>query len=244
VAAAELAVNAAHDYDPRFGAALAASVVLHAGVLMLSLPAPRLASFDDPVPLSVRLVQETVVDVAETARPARPAATRHARPRPAPRKHEGPPPATTTEETIQPAPAIEPAPVSSPERVAPSPVAASPQPAPESLALLAPAPPQRAPSAELLALYTKSLSEAFARHKEYPRIAEMRGWEGAVIMRLRVAPSGRLIAAELYKSSGFDALDKQAITMVSRAGLLPAPPEGLNADELPVLVPINFRLER
>jgi len=237
-------VNAALDYDHRFGAALAASVVVHAGVLMLSLPAPRLPSFDIPMPLSVRLVRETVADIAEPAPPARPTATRHARARPAPRKHEEPSPAPTTEETIQAAPAIEQTPVSAPELVAPPPVAASPQPAPEPLALLAPAPLQRALSAELLALYTKSLSEVFARYKEYPRIAEMRGWEGAVIMRLRVAPSGRLIAAELYKSSGFEALDKQAITMVSRAGLLPAPPEGLNAGELPVLVPINFRLER
>jgi len=82
------------------------------------------------------------------------------------------------------------------------------------------------------------------RYKEYPRIAELRGWEGSVTMRLRVAPSGRLIAAELYKSSGFDALDKQAITMVSKVAVLPAPPAGLNDGEVPVLVPINFRLER
>ena len=96
----------------------------------------------------------------------------------------------------------------------------------------------------MLALYTKSLSEVFARYKEYPRIAELRGWEGSVTMRLRVASSGRLIAAELYKSSGYDALDKQAMTMVTRAGALPVPPQGLNAAEVPVLVPINFHLER
>jgi protein TonB len=121
-------------------------------------------------------------------------------------------------------------------------VAPPPSP-PEAIALLAPAQPPPAPSDELIARYTKSLSEVFARYKEYPRIAEMRGWEGSVTMRLRVAPSGRLIGADLYKSSGYEALDKQAMTMVSRVGVLPAPPEGLNAAEVPVLVPINFRLQ-
>jgi protein TonB len=63
-------------------------------------------------------------------------------------------------------------------------------------------------------------------------------------MRLRVAPSGRLIEARVYKSSGFAVLDQQAVAMVSNAGALPVPPEGLDADGVPVLVPITFRLER
>ena len=102
----------------------------------------------------------------------------------------------------------------------------------------------RAPSAEVIALYTKSLSEMFARYKEYPRIAALRGWEGSVTMRLRVAPSGRLVGAEVLKSSGYDALDQQAIAMVSKAGALPVPPAGLNGVDFAVLVPIDFRLER
>jgi protein TonB len=241
VAAAELAVNATADLDRRFGAALAVSVVVHAGALMLSLPAPRLPSFDTPMPLSVHLVQEAIAPVAELARPARPAATKPARAKPAPPKHkEAPPPV----ETIQAAPAIDEMPASPSEPVVPPPMTASLQSAPETVALLAPAPPQPVASAELIARYTKSLSEIFARHKEYPRIAELRGWEGSVTMRLRVAPSGRLIEAAVYQSSGYDALDKQAMAMVTTAGALPVPPQGLNAAEVPVLVPINFRLER
>jgi len=233
-------VNATADLDRRFGAALAVSVVVHAGALMLSLPAPRLPSFDTPMPLSVHLVQEAIAPVAELARPARPAATRPARAKPAPPKHEEAPPPV---ETIQAAPAIDETPASPSEPVVPPPTA-SLQSAPETVALLAPAPPQPVASAQLIARYTKSLSEIFARHKEYPRIAELRGWEGSVTMRLRVAPSGRLIEAAVYQSSGYDALDKQAMTMVTTAGALPVPPQGLNAAEVPVLVPINFRLER
>lgn len=244
-------MNAGAGLDRRFGAALGASVVVHAGALMLSLPAPRLPSFDTSMPLSVRLVQETIAPVAELARPARPAATRPARAKPAPPKHEEAPPPLTTPaqaqppvEPVQAAPAIDETPASSSEPVVPPPMTASVQSAPETVALLAPARPQPVASAELIARYTKSLSEIFARHKEYPRIAELRGWEGSVTMRLRVAPSGRLIEAAVYQSSGYDALDKQAMTMVTTAGALPVPPQGLNAAEVPVLVPINFRLER
>jgi protein TonB len=71
----------------------------------------------------------------------------------------------------------------------------------------------------------------------------MRGWEGSVTMRLRVAPSGRLIDAELHTSSGHDVLDRQALAMASQAQRLPAPPDGLNGGEIAVLVPVVFRLE-
>lgn len=241
-------MNLAQGYERRFGAALAVSIVVHLGAMTLALPARRVLPFDLPAALSVRLVQEPVAFVSEPPQPARPETTKPARTRHARPKHQEAPPVLAKApqtpapvETIQAAPVIG-DPANAPEPVAPPPIEPSLPTTPEPVAVLAPAPAPRAPSAELLALYTKNLSELFARYKEYPRIAEVRGWEGSVTMRLRVAPSGRLIAAELYKSSGYDALDKQAITMVTRAGVLPLPPEG--AAEIPVLVPINFRLER
>ena len=238
-------------WDRGFGPALALSLVLHLGAMALSLPAPRVQALDAPIPLSVRLVEEPLAAVAELARPARPAVSKPARAKPAPSKHEkAAPVATATPQalppvrTIQAVPVIEETLASAPEPLAPPPVPASLPPTPESLALLAPAPAPRAPSAELIALYTKSLSEMFARYKEYPRIAALRGWEGSVTMRLRVAPSGHLVGAEVLKSSGYDALDQQAIAMVSKPGVLPVPPTGLNSAEFAVLVPIDFRLER
>ena len=100
------------------------------------------------------------------------------------------------------------------------------------------------PTAQLLAGYGKKISDVLARYKEYPRIAQMRGWEGSVTMRLRVAPSGRLVDAELYASSGYEVLDRQAIAMATRAAQLPVPPQGLAVGEVAVLVPVVFRLER
>ena len=241
----------AADFDRRFVTALALSLLLHLVAMALSLPAPRVPWLDAPRPLNVQLVQEPLAVVAEPVRPARPAASKPARAKHAPPKHEEALPAPTPAAQprapiadIQAVPPIDEMAASAPEPAAPPPVTATLSPAPEPGALLAPALAARPVSAELIALYTKSLSELFARHKEYPRIAQLRGWEGSVTMRLRVAPSGRLVGAEVLKSSGYDALDQQAMAMVTRVGVLPAPPDGLNAAEVPVLVPIHFRLER
>ena len=234
------------ELDHRFGAALALSLVIHVGAMILSPSSPKAPSFNPPVPLSVQLVQEPVPRVAELARPARQVATKAAPVKRPPAKREvavpdvePAPQALPPVETVQTA---EPPDATGPEPVVAPPIAALLPSTPDPVAL--PVPAQRVPSAEALARYAKSLSEVFARYKEYPRIAELRGWEGSVTMRLRVAPSGRLIEAQVYKSSGFAVLDQQAVAMVSKVGALPVPPEGLDAAEVPVLVPINFRLER
>ena len=239
--------------DRRFGAALALSVAAHFAAMMLSPPAQKAGTLDRPLAFSVQLVQQPAPPVAELTHPVRPAATKPVRPKPAPRKHEKTtaalavtPQPSGPVETTEAIPVMEEALVGTTEPAPPPSIAASLLPAPEPVATLAPAPVAvpRAPSAEVIALYTKSLSEMFARYKEYPRIAALRGWEGSVTMRLRVAPSGRLVGAEVLKSSGYDALDQQAIAMVSKAGALPVPPAGLNGADFAVLVPIDFRLER
>ena len=235
-------------HERRFGAALALSVVIHAGAMVLSPSTPKAPSFNVPAPLHVELVRDSAPSVQEAARPVpRPAPVKRvqAKRQPIPVIQPATPPLHPLE-TVQSEQTAREAPSTPQEPIAPPPLAAAPEPAPpETVSLFAPAPPPRlAPSAEVLSDYTRSLSKALERYKEYPRIAELRGWEGSVTMRLRVAPSGRLIEARVYKSSGFAVLDEQAIAMVSKAGALPVPPEGLDAAELPVLVPIHFRLER
>ena len=228
--------------DRRFGIALAASLVVHAAAMTLSLPARKAPAFEAPVPLHVRLLQPQPVAVIQE--PARPSAEV---PRPAPAKRARP-----KRETAAPvAPKVAPSPPEPPVELAKetpaeptlalAPLAPAVEPAaPVPPVLPAPAPLEPAPSAELLSGYTKTLSDALARYKEYPRIAELRGWEGSVTMRLRLAPSGRLVDAQLHTSSGHEVLDKQAIAMASKAAQLPAPPEGVSS----VLVPVVFRLER
>jgi len=110
-----------------------------------------------------------------------------------------------------------------------------------------PAPPPNAVTAntsELLSAYGQMISQALAPYKRYPVIAQMRGWEGSVTMQLHVAPTGRLLEAEVRISSGYDVLDRQALAMASLADPYPVPPEALSAREIAVLVPVVFRLER
>jgi len=222
-------MNGAARSDHRFGTALTASLAAHAAAMTFSLPAPRLAPFAAPAPLQVRLLEspllapESTKPVAETSAPLKRM----------PRTQEtalsaridSPPPAPPATARAMEAPGE----ASAPEQ-ARTPVAAL-------------SAPSRAPAPELLSGYGKMISQALARYKEYPQIARMRGWEGSVTMRLRVAPSGRLIDAELHTSSGHDVLDKQALAMASQAQRFPAPPDGLNGGEIAVLVPIVFRLE-
>ena len=136
----------------------------------------------------------------------------------------------------------EPAPVALPEaaspRTEPAPAIVTRAPEPAPVAAVA------TPSPDLLAGYGNSVSRLLARHREYPRVALMRGWEGTVTMRLRVASGGKLIEAKVESSSGHPVLDTQALEMVKRVAALPAPPEGLREREFAVLVPVVFRLER
>lgn len=211
-----------------FGAALAASLALHAAAMTLSPPALRLAALEAPAPLQVRLAEPRPPPPASPAGPKKPSKAAKA-----PR---------VAAEALEPVAAPEemPAPVAAP---LPEPVFPAMTPPPPPVAVYPPAPPAlQLSAAELLAGYGKAVSQALARYKEYPRIAQMRGWEGAVLMELRVAPSGRLLGAELHTSSGYPVLDEQALAMATRAGQLPVPPEGLRNGAIAVLVPVVYRL--
>lgn len=142
-----------------------------------------------------------------------------------------------------------PAPVSAPE-ASPSLAAASDSIAPAATApvveAVRPAPaiaPQR-PQSEVLDGYRQRLGELFARHQEYPRVAAMRGWEGEVRLRLKVARKGNLIGVTLDRSSGFDVLDRHALAMLEALATLPPLPEALDSNEIQVVVPINYKLKK
>lgn len=58
---------------------------------------------------------------------------------------------------------------------------------------------------------------------EYPAAAIRQGWEGRVLLRLVVGVNGRVLAAEVARSSGYPALDEAAIRTAMRDWrLLPA----------------------
>lgn len=124
---------------------------------------------------------------------------------------------------------------------APAAVAA---PAAEAVSAAAVAAPPPAAAPDLLAAYRQQLTRLLAGQREYPRIAALRGWEGEVRLRLRVARKGNLLAVALDRSSGFEVLDQHALAMLAAFSGLPPLPEGLDSSEIQVVVPIHYKLNK
>lgn len=76
---------------------------------------------------------------------------------------------------------------------------------------------------------------------EYPEIALERGWEGSVLLRVKVSASGSPLSVEVKHGSGKKALDDAALRTVKRWKFSPAM-RGSTAIEGWVDVPINFKL--
>jgi protein TonB len=112
----------------------------------------------------------------------------------------------------------------------------------------APSPEAAAPTAQpdqqqMLGRYAQQLSRLLASHQEYPRLAAMRGWEGEVRLRLKVARKGNLLFLQVDRSSGHDILDQHALQLVDQVRLPPFPDE-LEGSEIQITVPVNYKLKK
>ncbi|PKO86513.1 MAG: hypothetical protein CVU18_14610 [Betaproteobacteria bacterium HGW-Betaproteobacteria-12] len=225
--------------DRRFGSLVLLSLLLHGSLfvlmaesrpaappalptLMATLRLPELppAAAPAPVPMPAALPQKV--------RPSPVAAVN----RPAPRRPE-----TAVPAIVPAAPVAEAGPSAAPAMSAA--VTAPP------VALAATVPPAAAAttqSPEALAAYRRRLTELLGRHQDYPRLAALRGWQGEVRLRLRVARRGNLLAVDVERSSGFAVLDQHAQAMLADMGGLPPLPEGLEGSEIQVVVPITYKL--
>lgn len=154
-----------------------------------------------------------------------------------------PPPPVVEELAVKPPP---PKPIPKPKpqppkpKPAPKPVEQPPQPKQETPPPPAPvAPPAPAPVKET----PPSANAAYLKNPapEYPSLAQRRGWEGTVLLRVHVLASGKPSEIQIQKSSGRDALDEAAIRAVKRWSFVPAK-RGDVAQEGWVTVPLDFRL--
>lgn len=247
--------------DRRFQYMLGLSVLLH-GALLVALPRPPLAAPELPQLLaSIRLVMPEVSAPAQPAPAAQPVPVDTPRPAaPAPR-----PPRAEAKPVLaapQPSPPLvrqRPASAMPLESAAqPTTPPVSPPSMPTEIAAAAPrsvdatpAPPATTPhpaapraSTEALDSYRRQLTDLFAREHEYPRVAAMRGWEGEVRLRLRVARRGQLLGVRVDRSSGFEVLDQDALALLEGHGKLPPLPDALEVAEIEVVVPITYRLRK
>ncbi len=226
------------------GVAVALSVLLHAAMVAW-LPGMRteFPTKEDmrPLEITLRFPPPEVV-----AAPPPPPKVEEARPEPPrPKEPLKPKPKPIARPVPEPRPVLEQAP---PEPAPPPPVVAVepvPKATPPAVTVPAPPPPRERPMDDrLLSSYGDTLARFLAQYQHYPRIAQLRRWEGKVQLKVFVAKKGTITNVVVTESSGHEVLDQQAIEMVNRANPLPNMPEGLQGREFSILVPIVFRLER
>ena len=92
--------------------------------------------------------------------------------------------------------------------------------------------------------YGSLLAREIAKYKQYPKVAQMRGWQGDVMLELHLDSNGNVLSAKVHDSSSYEVLDKQTLEMVKKASPFPLPPEALRGRSFTILVPVSFRLEQ
>jgi len=107
-----------------------------------------------------------------------------------------------------------------------------------------PAPvPVEAPAWNGEANYYASLLATLERFKQYPAAARAAHIEGQVFVHFVMRRDGAVLSAEIAKSSGRPALDREALAMIQRAGRLPSMPAEMKGETLNgVIGPITFTL--
>lgn len=76
---------------------------------------------------------------------------------------------------------------------------------------------------------------------KYPALARSRGWQGKVLLRVRVTADGLSEAVTVHRSSGHEVLDESAVAAVEKWRFIPAK-RGNTAVACTVIVPIIFNL--
>jgi protein TonB len=165
------------------------------------------------------------------------------RPLPKPKPIEEPAPVKVQEAPPAPEPPREEAPpppviTAAPKTEAPPPTFTAPPPEPPK-----PVGPSEADLDAARQAYGNSLSREIAKHKRYPRIAQMRGWQGSVTLLLEIDSNGKVIGVRIEEPSDRDVFNTEAQEMVKRMVQPPPIPEALRGRSFNVRVPISFRLE-
>lgn len=91
--------------------------------------------------------------------------------------------------------------------------------------------------------YRWALAIAARRWQKYPALASASGWQGTATVALDFGAQRSLPRVVLLRSSGNALLDAQALEMIGRAAAATALPETLRANDLRVVMPVQFSLE-
>lgn len=85
---------------------------------------------------------------------------------------------------------------------------------------------------------------ALNKKKRYPRDAQFRREQGVPYIRFVMNREGKVLSSRLERSSGFRALDDEAVALPRRASPLPKPPDDVPGDTIELVVPVEFFMSR
>jgi protein TonB len=86
------------------------------------------------------------------------------------------------------------------------------------------------------------LHTSLSRYLVYPPLARSRGWEGTVLLGLRVESNGHLEKIRIEHSSGYAVLDNSALNSLNRLDRLAEASVWLNGHGLDMQLPVIYRL--
>jgi TonB family protein len=87
--------------------------------------------------------------------------------------------------------------------------------------------------------WQKELIAHLNRYKRYP--ANRTGKSTDIVVAMHLDRTGHVIGANVIKSSGDEAFDRAAVSMVERASPVPPPPPRVADEGLDFMLPIKFK---
>ena len=98
--------------------------------------------------------------------------------------------------------------------------------------------------AQASTIWQSNLLSHIQRHKRYPYQARRRGQEAVIYVRVTITRNGQVIKHQLEKASRYKALNREVLTLITRAQPLPPPPKDLLGETFEILLPVVFSLRR
>ncbi|MCA9399511.1 MAG: energy transducer TonB, partial [Candidatus Omnitrophica bacterium] len=84
--------------------------------------------------------------------------------------------------------------------------------------------------------------EFINKDPKYPRLAQKRGWEGNVLLKVLVSEKGFVDDIEMLESSGYDLLDKRALEELRKWRFVPTKQAGITISRWKEIT-VEFKLE-
>ena len=78
-------------------------------------------------------------------------------------------------------------------------------------------------------------------HPEYPMIARKKGWQGRLVLNVRISENGDVLNINVVRTSGFKILDKTSVKTIKKWKFTPARLGKKNVEDY-LNIPISFKL--